>query len=191
MKLPAIQYGAWREVRPRMKKLITRVVRHGASFVDEMTRDGMIDVDDHPEEIDLGRIPHGAAVRFYAHQPLLMLSNGLPWNDLNVERRIFDESLTTTWGVLGLLSQAGKLWVHQLRDRWPALCDAIDRSWSELASVGARYAVTDEMERLWSITGPLQYVLIHSGVPEEVILKRAPLPPGGPIALLRRYRPAA
>ena len=59
----------------------------------------------------------------------------------------------------------------------------------ELDSIGERYYVAVQGQRLWSLPTGLHYVLANMGVPTEVL--RAPLPADGPRGLLRYARVAS
>jgi hypothetical protein len=63
---------------------------------------------------------------------------------------IFDESLTVSWGVLGLLSFENQIWIAR-PERFQPFLDAVIPVWDELDAVGSRYVVGMQGESLWSI----------------------------------------
>lgn len=197
MLLPAIQYGDWRTVSRRMRKVVTQLKR-GAAIDEVMTRDGMLDVSEHPGLLvmnqtlgTLGRRPS-----FYCFEPWRMAANVLSplrpkrTRRTPVEEAIFERSLQSPWGTLGLLSPENVRWLRDKKRRDPGLCAALLRAalaaWNDLDAVGPRYYGAVQGKRLWSVPTSLQYVLANMGVPQEML--NMPLPPGGPSALLRYAR---
>ena len=75
------------------------------------------------------------------------------------------------------------------QERHEPFVHAAVAAWKDLDSVGPRYYAGAQGERLWSVPNNLHYVLANMGVPTEVL--RAPLPPGGPAALLQYAREIA
>jgi hypothetical protein len=84
-------------------------------------------------------------------------------------------------GVLGLMSHDNGPWVWP-RERHQPFLAAVLRFWDEFDAVGPRYYFTGRTEGLWTMPTNLRYVLANMGVPIETL--NAPLPPGGPAALL-------
>ena len=192
MRVPAVQYGDWSVVRKRMRRIVTRVKR-GESIVAVMTEDGMLDVGEHPGMMMMGGIMLSGWTNVHCFMPWLPL-----WQTLIDSRAktpappgameaIFQESLSVSWGVLGLLSFENRLWVYP-KERYHPFLHAVLAAWDELNAVGPRYFVAVQGKDLWSIPNNLHFVLANMGVPHELL--RVPLPPEGPRALLK-YVPAA
>lgn len=191
MLLPAIQYGDWKAVKRRMRKVVTELIR-GAPLNEVMTGDGMIDPSEHPGFLVLSGIMLGPAPNFHCFMPWKIAFDAMfdlrtvPTALSPLEDATFEASLQTPWGVLGLLATDSQAWLTRRVRHEPFLHAALS-AWNELDSIGARYYAAVQGERLWSIPNNLHYVLANMGVPNEIL--RAPLPPEGPRALLRYARP--
>jgi hypothetical protein len=192
MQLPAIQYGPWSAVKKRMRTVVSQLKR-GADLGEVMTRDGMLDTSAHPGMLVLSGIMTGPASNFHCFLPWMMALDALfdlrttPTSPAPVEDAIFEASLRTPWGVLGLLAYESNSWLIP-RTRHEPFLYAVLGAWSELDAVGARYCDSFYGKPLWSVPNNLHYVLANMGVPTEVL--DAPLPAAGPRALLRYARPA-
>lgn len=193
MLLPAVQYGDWTDVRKRMRTIVTRIKR-GESIVSVMSEDGMLDVGEHPGMLMMGGRILAGGQDFHCFMPWQTL-----WQTLfdsrtktpaapGVTAAIFRESLSVSWGILGLLSFENQVWVYP-EERRQAFLDAAIGAWHELDAVGSRYFADVEAKRLWSVPNNLHFVLANMGVPPDLL--RAPLPADGPRALLQHARAAS
>jgi len=120
-----------------------------------------------------------SAQHFYCYLSLFAIKRGLTEGRLRkeLESEIFEVSLDTAWGLVGLLSPPNIMWVYPPERHWPMMNSAV-RFWAELEGEGARYSVgSPHGQQLWSLHTNLKYVLAHLGVPAEVLNR--PLPPGG------------
>jgi len=185
MLIPAIQYGPWSDVRLRMTKVVTQLKR-GAPLNELMTRDGLVDTDDHPGNIVMARRALGPVVNFHVFAPLrpareAMFDIRVEPPPKHIDDGIFEASLETPWGVLGLLSHDNGPWVWPA-ERHQAFLAAALRFWEQFDAVGARYYFTGRPETLWTMPTNLRFVLARMGVATETL--NAPLPPEGPRALL-------
>jgi hypothetical protein len=189
MRVPAVQFGDWPIVRKRMRSIVTRIKR-GESIVAVMTEDGMIDVNEHPGMMMMGGTMLAGRENFHCFMPWLPL-----WQTLLDSRAktppppgamaaIFEESLTVSWGVLGLLSFENQMWIAR-PDRFQPFLNAVISVWDEFDTVGSRYVAGMQGESLWSIPNNLHYILANLGVPDDVL--SGVLPPEGPRALLNMY----
>ena len=189
MLLPAVQYGDWRDVKKRMRKIVTRIKR-GESIIDVMTEDGMLDVAKHPGMVLVGGFMHTGWTNFHCFVPWKPLGDALVdirvESDPTLEAKIFHESLRAPWGVLGLLSFDNQPWFYGNEAWYQPFLEAAVRVWDELDAVGSRYHIAVQGQSLWSIPNSLHYVLANLGVPHDLL--RAPLPPEGPRALLKYVR---
>ncbi len=193
MLLPAIQYGPWSAVKKRMRTVVSQLKR-GHDLGEVMTRDGMLDTSAHPGMLVLSGIMTGPVPNFHCFMPWKLAWPPLfdmrttPTSPVPMEDEIFEASLRTPWGILGLLAFESQLWLRPTTRHEPFL-HAVLEAWSELDAVGARYYAAVQGERLWSVPNNLHYVLANMGVPTEIL--NAPLPAEGPRALLRYARPAS
>jgi len=190
MLLPAIQYGPWSVVKKRMRTVISQLKR-GKDLGEVMTRDGMLDTSESPGMLVLSGIVVGPAPNFHCFMPWRKAVDALfdpntPAVPTPIEDAVFEASLRTSWGVLGLLASDSHSWLIPTTRHEPFLHAAL-ATWNELDAVGARYCYSSYGERLWSVHNNLHYVLANMGVPDEIL--SAPLPPEGPRALLRYIRP--
>ena len=192
MLLPAIQYGDWKTVKARMRRVVTQLQR-GVDLVDVMTRDGVLDTADHPGWLVTNGIRQGPVASFHCFAPWRLAWDALfdkrtPTAPSPAEEAVFAASLPVPWGVLGILSSDNQSWLIP-RERHHPFLHAVLAVWDELDAVGARYYWAVQGERLWSLPNNLHYVLANMGVPTEVL--RAPLPAEGPRGLLRYARVAS
>lgn len=191
MLLPAIQYGPWSEVKKRMRTVVSQLKR-GKDFGEVMSRGGMLDSAAHPGMLILSGFTMGPALNFHCFMPWQRVWDAVfelrttPLAPAPVEDAIFEASLRTPWGILGLLASDNQPWLYPTARHEPFLHAAL-AAWSELDAVGARYCCSFHRERLWSVRNNLHYVLGNMGVPIEIV--RAPLPAEGPRALLRYVQP--
>lgn len=184
MLVPAVQYGDWAIVKKRMRHIATRIKR-GESIVAVMTEDGMLDVDAHPGVMMMGGPVLAGGRDFHCFTPWQSL-----WQDLLKDPgaldAIFQESLSVSWGVLGLLAFANKPWFYSGEERFEPFLAAALPLWDEFDAVGPRYFNGIQGQPLWTLPNSLHYVLGNMGVPHDLL--RAPLPPEGPRALLKYTR---
>jgi hypothetical protein len=191
MLMPAIQYGPWSAVKKRMRTVVSQLKR-GKDLGEVMTRDGMLDTSAHPGMLVLSGIVTGPALNFHCFLPWMLAWDALfdlrttPTSPAPIEDAIFETSLRTPWGILGLLASESQSWLTPTMRHEPFL-HAVLGAWSELDAVGARYCFSFRGVRLWSVPNNLHYVLANMGVPTEIL--NAPLPAEGPRALLRYARP--
>jgi hypothetical protein len=191
MLLPAIQYGDWKTVKRRMRKVVTQLKR-GADLVELMTHEGMLDLAEHPGMLLMGGINPGRVPHFHCYVPwrpawhaLFDERTSTPTTPTPKEDEIFAASLRAPWGLLGILAWDNQAWLSP-RERHQPFLHAVLAAWDELDAVGRRYFESVQSERLWSLTTGLHYVLANMGVPDHVL--QAPLPAEGPRALLRYAR---
>jgi hypothetical protein len=186
VQLPAVQQGVWKTVKRRMQGIVTRLV-HGEPLHDVMTSDGLIDVTDQPGLLVMAGMISGSETSFYCYLPWKLAWDAMfdlrtiKTSPSPLEDAVFEASLRTSWGVLGLMASDSQAWLLP-RERHEPFLNAALAAWNELDAVGARYYVALQGKPLWSVPNNLHYVLANMGVPTEVL--RAPLPAEGPRALL-------
>jgi hypothetical protein len=186
MILPAAQYGDWADVKKRMRHIVTRIKR-GDSILSAMTEDGTIDAAERPGMLMMGGRILAGGQDFHCFMPWQPLWQDPP-KDLGIMDTVFQESLSVSWGVLGLLAFENKPWFYGKEERFQPFLSAALRVWDELDAAGPRYFDGVQGRSLWSLPSSLHYVLANMGVPSDVL--RAPLPAEGPRGLLR-YADAA
>jgi hypothetical protein len=190
VQLPVIQYGDWKSVKKRMQRVVTQLKR-GADLVDVMTTDGMLDTETTPGLLVIAGIQVGSVPNFHCFAPWKLAFDSFAAAENSdafaaIEDAIFDASLRSSWGVLGLLSTENQFWLIPASRHRPLLHATLE-VWPELDAVGARYYGAVQGRRLWDVPNNLHFVLANLGVPTDVL--RAPLPPEGPRALLKYVRP--
>jgi hypothetical protein len=191
MLLPAVEYGAYADVKKRMPSIVRRLVR-GEGLIEVMTEGGMLDVAEHPGKLLFAGATRGPERNFHTGLPWLLLWQALLDRNTKaapaISGAIFDASLEVAWGVLGLLSPDNTPWLIP-ETRFGPFLDAVIKVWDELDAVGPRYFSAVQDKPLWHVHNSLHYVLANMGVPHELL--HTPLPPGGPRALLKYVRAAS
>jgi hypothetical protein len=162
-------------------------VKRGRTWSDTVAVGSMIDTTEVPGLLVLnGPSPLiGGASHFQCYLPLLEVEKALIEERLSpdVGKKIFEESLQTAWGTLGLLSPANVMWVAS-PERYKPLLNAAIQFWDMLYAEGDRYSVGLETgQDLWSIHTNLKYVLANMGISPAIL--KAPLPMGGLEALIQ------
>jgi len=180
VQIPASVYGLFKDVKPRCRKIVTSL-RRGRTWheaisaedtIDTATQSGLIVL--HGPSPLLGGDPH-----FHCYLPLSLVlkagSEGCFSSD--IEDQVFETSLQTAWGLLGLLSQTNVMWVYPTNRHQPFL-QACCKFWDTLELEGNRYSNGSNIgQSLWAEHTTLKYVLANRGVSQDIL--NAPLPAGG------------
>ena len=179
MQVPRIIYGTYREVNAQLRNEVIRLRRaqDWNDLVDTAILPGL-EILNGPSPL-LDGDPH-----FHCFLPLTIFLERIDTARLpsEVEQEIFEASLRTAWGTLGLLSPANRIWVFP-QERHLPLLRAAYHFWETLDAEGARYTVGSATGApLWSIGSNLKYVMANHGVPSSVL--NAPLPERGPASLM-------
>jgi len=189
MLIPSSLYGRYEEVKRRGQKMLTRL-RRQASFDEAVGAQDLLDTATVPGLLVIhGPSPLiGGQEHFQCFVPHLLIRRALFDNRLTLEitEHVFEASLESPWGLLGLLSQPNQGWLYPRARLRPTLKAAL-KFWDVFAAEGARYSTglpwgTD----LWSANSNLAIVLAELGVPQEVLQK--PLPPENLSSLLSYIR---
>lgn len=186
MHIPAIIYGTYKGVRPRMRNIV-RALAAGKSFSEAMNIDEVIDTRSVSGLFVLsGPSPLlGESSHFQCYLPHLMIYEGLLEGKLSrdLEERVFTESLETDWGTLLFTSYENGFWL-KTPERCHRLVDAAARFWDRFEIEGPRYTTgLDEGKPLWSSNTCVHMALARLGVPEDRLGE--PLPSGGIGELMR------
>jgi hypothetical protein len=178
--LPAIVYGPYRQVRRRVSTALRQFAAgkdwqealNAESSVSPAARGGLIVLNGPSPLLETDW-------HFHIFLPLLLLLEGLREGKIDESRKqqAVVESLSTPWGVLGVIAPANQTLVYAPELHRPILRAAI-HWWELLDAVGPRYTVgLRNGARLWDVTTNLHYVLGQVGLSNEQL--RAPLPAGG------------
>lgn len=178
MKLPALFYGLYREVKRRTSKIVTQI-RRDKDWIALVEAEGFLDIESTPGLI----VMHGPSPLLSGQSHFQMW---LPWSQLRAKvedakspllQRVFDESLTRPWTVLGLVARGNHSWFIQ-RERLRPFLQTVRQYWDTYAELGPRYTNGSDMgDELWSIPNNVTHALAKLGISNEVLNK--PLPPGG------------
>ena len=186
MLLPRLIYGTWREVKPRIGRVITRLKR-GASWPEAVQADDLVDTATSPGLVAIDGPGVYGGPHFHCFGPMRLLWDAIRHHRLPeaLQEVLFVASLETAWGVAGLLGNNDTCWVVPVERRLPLVRAAI-RSWDVLDTVGPRYSLgSNHGKRLWPLPNNIHYALAHLGVPHEELGR--PLPPGGLAELAARH----
>lgn len=180
LTFPAVAYGPFAEVRRRVSAAVRRFAA-GEPWHDALTAGDAVSPGTAPGLIVLaGPAPLLAGEpHFHAFLPLSLVLEGVRKGKIDEARKqeAVLESLSTPWGLLGILAPVNQMLVYPPALHRPILQAAV-RWWDTLDSVGPRYTVgLREGARIWDVTTSLHYVLGQVGLSNEQL--RAPLPAGG------------
>jgi hypothetical protein len=128
----------------------------------------------------------GGTSHFQCYLPLLTIEKALIEKRLSPEvgNKIFEASLESPWGVLGLLSPANVMWLAS-PEKYKPFLKAVFQFWSLLYAERDRYSAGLEYgQDLWSIQTNLKYVLANIGVSTAIL--KAALPGGGLESLIQQ-----
>lgn len=185
LAFPALEYGQFIAVRRR----VSAAVRHfaaGEPWYQALAIEDIVLPDTAPGLIVLaGPAPLlGGESHFHAFFPLSLVLESARKGKINEARKqeVVYQSLSTPWGLLGILAPVNQILVYPPELHRPILQAAV-HWWDTLDSVGPRYTVgLREGARLWDITTNLHYVLGQVGLSSEQL--RVPLPAGGIRAII-------
>lgn len=189
MDIPALLYGASREIKSRVRKVITALKRGvpwheaigGNQMLDTAKQEGLIVLDGPSSLASEER-------HFHCYALLSVIEQDLYKGAVSSEfaREAFQASLESAWGLLGLFGRNQAIWVTPEERRRPFL-DATQRFWDQMWAEGERYTSGSTTgENIWSIPSGLHYVLANMGVSKDTL--KAPLPAGGLPAVIAQAK---
>src|SRR5947209_5462341 len=120
MYLPSLLYGLYSEATARCRSLAPRLSRGeawdeavGAPRLDTANREGLL-VLDGPSPL-LRSSSH-----FHCYLPLAHVAEAISKGRIipSVEQAVFEASLHTGWGLLGLISPANVMWLYRRERHW-------------------------------------------------------------------------
>jgi hypothetical protein len=172
MEIPALLYGHFEEVNTLCYKALKRLSGNNEisfsldaeAVVDTKHNDGLL-ILDGPNTL-LSKDNH-----FHCYLPWSMIKNEKHRGRLSgvSEHAIFEQSISTPWGILGLLSPANVMWIVPADRRAPFL-HAVVHWWPLLYAEGNRYSVgSNSGQDLWAVRSNIKFVLANLGVPQEVL----------------------
>lgn len=185
MLIPAVVSGDYATAAREVRKSVTRF-RSGSGWNDALGRSGTLSTKDITGLILLnGPNPLlGKDQHIHAYLPLSQLTRAFASGRIRRTRgeEVFQESLTTAAGILGLLAPANQVWVYA-PERHELFLNAVRSMWRELAGEGDRYSMGMATgSSLWSLPTNLKFVLARRAI--DVPVLNSPLPPGGIDALI-------
>lgn len=201
MLVPAIIYGPWSAVKPRLELALEELI-DGARYDEAMIREGMVDTGElsgfllldsadiefpHFHLCGLLRLMFEAQVDSLVElRDLDALQNALEWHErwARIMDRMIEVALESTWGIASMLGANHSIITLLARKHWwDSYLLAASTAWAELDAEGPRYSMGIEGQWLWNIPNLVHFILVSKRVPRTVL--SAPLPPEGPIGLLR------
>ena len=186
MQIPRIFHGRYRDVRPRLMRVL-RTVARGGDWVGQVTGDGFLDaraspgliVGDGPSSL-LGRDVHFQMWWLWTESWLVE-----PYIPDDVLERFFQQSLAHPWAVLGLTRSRNSMWFER-EDRHVPLLRAVAPWWETFAALGPRYSNGSRQGlALWQVPNTVVFVCARRGMPIDVL--RAPPEPGGFARMLEAH----
>jgi hypothetical protein len=188
VQLPALLHGTAEEVAARCDGAIARLgdnlswdqAMHAAELADTQATPGLL-VLSGPSPLLRGES------HFHCYLPVLRIVEAVNRRRLDpgVEEHVFQRSLDTAWGCLGLIAPVNTILLHP-RQRLAPLVAACLRFWRTLDAEGERYSNGSRSgHRLWELHTGLHFALSNLGVAETVL--NAPLPPEGLAAVAEAF----
>jgi hypothetical protein len=190
VQIPASIYGFYKDVNSRCRKIVTSL-SHGRIWREAIGAEDTIDTATKPGLIVL----HGPSPllsgepHFHCYLVLAHIFNAVTKGRLSssIEEQVFEESLQTPWGLLGLLSQKNVMWVYPQNRHQPFL-QACLNLWDRLEQEGNRYSNgSNTGQTLWAEHTNIKYVLANMGVSIDVL--NSPLPAGGLVEVAKLVQP--
>jgi len=182
--LPALIHGRYRDVKPRLRKIVKRMLR-GDDWIAAVEEHGMLDVATTPGLIVLrGPSPDlGSDEHFQMWLLWAMVRDRDMTGMEGILENIFTESLTRPWTVLGLVMPANTFWLDEPRHH--RFLRAVCPHWETFCSVGKRYTWGWVGDELWNCNHTVRYVMANQKLPLDIV--DAPPQPGALAAFLRSH----
>lgn len=187
MHIPSSFYGLYRNVKPRCRRIVTKLAR-GEALNDVIGADDTIDTATQPGMLVLeGPSPLlGGQPHFHCYLLHFQIKEAQFEGRLNADmvEEIFNASLQTEWGVLGLIAYQSTMWFappEKWRStRYQPMLKACLQFWDTFEREGERYSGgSNSSKNLWNLPNTIRYILANMGVSKAVL--KAPLP-ANPVA---------
>lgn len=179
MKLPAIFYGKYKNVKQDCEKALRALTKGdefekivGETWIETSTHSGLLMLNGPNSSL-------GGNENFHCYLMLFIIKTAIGKGKLKAETEdtVFSISLKYAWSVLGLLAPNNVMWVYPPQRYRPVLKSTIDL-WELLYSEGDRYTVGSvNGQDLWTVSSNVKYILANIGVPNYKLL--SPLPKEG------------
>ncbi len=166
MRFPLLLHGVYDDVLARCRATARKIADGerladgaGGEWIEPENVEGLVVL--HGPSPLLADSPH-----FHAYLLLLTLEGALARkaDRDEVEQRVFDESLTETWSLLGLVSFANQVWLYSPARHLPFLRAVVAHLDDVLALDGRYSAGSTEGAALWEIPSNIKYALANAGV---------------------------
>jgi hypothetical protein len=185
MLVPRILYGKYADILKAVRKA-TREIMKGANLTEALTKEGFVDSSSAPGLCTLhGPFPNlGGSPHYQVWVPWALLTKHDYEGKVSPERmdQLFEQSLETPWGTLGILAFRNQNWADVPVRYLPILTAAL-RYWDEFATQGEWFTFgTGYGSGLWQVPSNVQFVLARLGVPKEVLT--TPILPDNSLAAL-------
>jgi hypothetical protein len=183
--IPSSFYGLYRNVKPRCRRIVTKLAR-GEALNDVIGADDTIDTATQPGMLVLeGLSPLlGGQPHFHCYLLHFQIKEAQFEGRLNADmvEEIFNASLQTEWGVLGLIAYQSTMWFappEKWRStRYQPMLKACLQFWDTFEREGERYSGgSNSSKNLWNLPNTIRYILANMGVSKAVL--KAPLPATG------------
>lgn len=186
LQLPRLLYGRYRDVRPRLMRIVKHMVK-GNDWLSMVESDGFLDVastsgsivGDGPSSL-LGRDEHFQM--WFLWEQAWRKADG---DGAENTSKIFADSLTRPWSLLGLMMPGCQLWLWNKERHRPFLA-AVAPHWDDFSAVGARYTTGSRNPNpLWRMPSGVPYAMGNQDIPTDLL--RSPLEPGTLARYLSEY----
>ena len=184
LHIPKIMYGRYRDVKPRLMRIVKHMLK-GSDWLSMVEQGGFLDVastpglvvGDGPSPL-LGREEH---FQMWFIWPQAWIKT--PDDDSEIAKKIFRDSLTRPWSLLGLTMYRNHDWFVK-KERFLPFLSAVCEYWHEFAAIGARYTLGSRTaHELWNTPTTVGYVTANLGVSAEEFRQE---PSAGSLARLLR-----
>jgi len=182
--LPALIHGRYRDVKPRLRPIVKRMIRGDDDWIAAVEEHGMLDVDSTP-----GLIADTGPVHLRdEHFQMWLLWDLVRKRDVRgtegVAEKLFTESLTRPWTLLGLVMSQNDFWLwHEMRHH--RFLRAVCPHWETFCTVGKRYIGLRVGDDLWNCNTTVHCVMADQKLPLDILCK--PPQPGALAAFLRSH----
>lgn len=160
MLIPSTFYGLYREVKPRCRKIVTKLKR-GATWEAVFAEDTYLDTQMHPNShiVTSGPNPsYGFEPHFHCYVLHREIHLAIIYRKMSLERYedIFTASLKTPWGLIGLFDPEPSGWLRRfpggiiIEDRLSLFLSACLEIWDIFDAEGRKYGTYCNKETIWS-----------------------------------------
>jgi hypothetical protein len=160
MLIPSTFYGLYREVKPRCRKIVTKLKR-GTTWETIFAEDTYLDTQMYSNShiVMSGPNPnYGFEPHFHCYVLHREIDLAIVYQKMNPKcyEDIFTASLKTPWGLLGLFAPEPSGWLRRfpgsiiIEDRLSRFFSACLESWDVFDAEGRKYGTCCNKETIWS-----------------------------------------